>query len=49
MATELLKRGILPPWEVSGLLGHKPAGYARFDPDYLGKSAKRIDAYFTEL
>ena len=48
MATELRKRGV-PPWEVSGLLGHKSAGYAKYDPDYLGKAAKGIDAYFTEL
>ena len=54
MATELRKRGV-PPWEVSGLLGHKSAGYAtteryaKYDPDYLGMAAKGIDAYFTEL
>ena len=54
MATELRKRGV-PPWEVSGLLGHKSAGfatteiYAKYDPDYLGKAAEEIDAYFGEL
>ncbi len=54
IATELRKRGV-PPWEVSGLLGHKSAGYAtteryaKYDPDYLGMAAKGIDAYFTEL
>ena len=54
MATELRKRGV-PPWEVSGLLGHKSAGYAtteiyaKFDPDYLGKAVAAIDAYFGDL
>ena len=54
MATELRKRGV-PPWEVSGMLGHKSAGYltteiyAKFDPDYLGKAVAAIDDYFVEL
>lgn len=54
MATELRKRAV-PPWEVSGMLGHKSAEYrtteiyAKYDPSYLGKAVTAIDAYFTEL
>jgi len=39
----------------SGLPGHKSADYAttevhaKYDPDYLGKAAAAIDAYFSEL
>ena len=40
MATELRKRGV-PPWEVSGMLGHRSEHktteiYAHYAPDYLG-------------
>ena len=53
MATELRKRGV-PPWEVSGMLGHRSAYrtteiYAKYDPDYLGKAVTAIDEYFDEL
>ena len=52
MATELRKRGV-PMWEVEGMLGHKMDStsevYAKYDPDYLGKAAKAIDAYFAEF
>ncbi len=54
MATELRKRGV-PPWEVSGMLGHRASEYktteiyAHYAPDYLGEAAKAIDSYFIEL
>jgi integrase len=52
MAAELRRRGV-PMWEVEGLLGHKAGGitetYARFDPDYLSKGSRAIDAYFADL
>ena len=54
MATELRKRGV-PPWELSGILGHRGEGsrttevYAKYAPDYLGLAVKAIDAYFAEL
>lgn len=54
MGTELRKREV-PPWEVSGMLGHKSAGYrtteiyAKFDPNYLDKAIAAIDTYFGEL
>ncbi|GAB2592681.1 hypothetical protein ISP15_09305 [Dyella jejuensis] len=47
VAAELRRRGV-PSWEVSGQIGHKRAGtseiYARFDPDYLSKAARALDA-----
>lgn len=54
MAIELRKRGV-PPWEVQGILGHKSGGYgtteiyAKYDPDYLSKSAEAIDDYMNEI
>ena len=54
MATELRRRGV-PPWEVSGMLGHKSSGYstteryAKYAPDYLSHATRAIDAYFDEL
>jgi len=54
MAIELRKRGV-PPWEVQGILGHKQGGYrtteiyAKYDPDYLSKSAEAIDDYMNEI
>ena len=53
MATELRKRGV-PPWEVSGMLGHRSEYktteiYAHYAPDYLGDAAGAIDEYFREL
>ena len=54
MAIELRKRGV-PPWEVQGILGHKSGGfrtteiYAKYDPDYLSKSALAIDDYMNEI
>ena len=54
MATELRKRGV-PPWEVSGMLGHRSGGYntteiyAKYDPDFMGKAVTAIDSYFVEL
>lgn len=54
MAVGLRKRGV-PPWEVSGMLGHRASGYrtteiyAKSDPDYLGKAVVAIDDYFREL
>jgi integrase len=54
MAIELRKRGV-PPWEVQGILGHKSGGYrtteiyAKYDPDYLSKSAEAIDDYMKEI
>jgi len=54
MAIELRKRGV-PPWEVQGILGHKSGGYrtteiyAKFDPDYLSKSAAAIDDYMKDV
>ncbi len=54
MATELRKRGV-PPWEVSGMLGHKSGGYAtteiyaKYDPDFMGKAVAAIDGYFRDL
>jgi integrase len=52
VATELRRRGV-PPWEVSGLLGHRKAGtseiYAKFDPHYLGSARLALDAMLGEL
>jgi len=52
MATELRKRGV-PPWELSGFMGHKIAGtteiYAQYDPSYMRTASQAIDAYFAEL
>ena len=52
VATELRRRGV-PDWEASGLIGHKKAGtseiYAKFDPSYLGKARKAIDAWMRDL
>lgn len=52
MATELRKRGV-PPWEVSGFLGHRTERtterYAKYAPDYLGHAVDAIDGYFEEL
>lgn len=55
VASELRRRGV-PGWEVSGLLGHKrgeaaatTANYAKFDPSYLGKARKAIDAWMADL
>ena len=54
MAIELRKRSV-PPWEVQGILGHKAGGYgtteiyAKYDPDYLSKSAEAIDDYMKEI
>lgn len=52
MATELRARGV--PWEeLAGILGHRIKGatekYAKYDPNYLGKAAQAIDAYFSDL
>lgn len=52
MATELRSRDV-PEWEVQGMLGHQrdrvTETYAKFRPNYLGKAAQAIDAYFAEL
>lgn len=52
VATEMRRRGV-PGWEASGLLGHHTAGttdgYAKFDPAYLGKARKAIDAWMRDL
>lgn len=52
VATELRRRGV-PPWEVSGLLGHRKAGtseiYAKFDPHYLGSARIALDALLDDL
>ena len=52
VASELRRRGV-PGWEVSGQLGHKTGGttetYAKFDPAYLGKARKALDAWMTDL
>jgi integrase len=54
MATELRRRGV-PPWEVSGFLGHKAGSYrtteiyAKFDPSYLSGAARAINEYFIHL
>jgi integrase len=52
VATELRRRGV-PGWEVSGQLGHKVGGtteiYAKFDPAYLGKARKALDAWMADL
>jgi integrase len=56
VATELRRRGV-PGWEVSGLLGHKAgddshpttAIYAKYDPSYLGKATRAIDAFMRDL
>jgi len=45
----------VPAFELSAQLGHKQLGastteiYAPFDPAYLSKSVKAIDAFFDEL
>jgi hypothetical protein len=54
MATELRKRAV-PPWEVSGMLGHQSAGfrtteiYAKYDPSYLGQAVQAIGVWFIDL
>jgi integrase len=55
VASELRRRGV-PGWEVSGLIGHKrgeaaatTGGYAKFDPAYLGKARKALDAWISDL
>ena len=55
VASELRRRGV-PGWEVSGLIGHTrgeaaatTGGYAKFDPAYLGKARKAIDAWLVDL
>ena len=55
VASELRRRGV-PGWEVSGLIGHKKGeaasttgGYAKFDPSYLGKARKALDAWIADL
>ncbi|MEW9573800.1 tyrosine-type recombinase/integrase [Rhodanobacter sp. Si-c] len=55
VASELRRRGV-PGWEVSGLIGHKrgeaaatTGGYAKYDPAYLGKARKALDAWLTDL
>lgn len=51
VATELRRRGV-PGWEVSGLVGHHKGTteiYAKFDPAYLGKARKAIDAWMRDL
>ena len=55
VASELRKRGV-PGWEVSGLIGHKKGeaaattgGYAKFDPAYMGKARKALDAWIADL
>jgi len=55
VASELRRRGV-PGWEVSGLIGHKrgeaaatTGGYAKFDPAYLGKARKALDAWLADL
>ena len=52
VATELRRRGV-PAWEVSGLLGHRTGGtteiYAKFDPDYLGRTREALDAFLGDL
>jgi len=50
-----LRTQSVPAWEVSAQLGHKQAGmstteiYAAYDPAYLSKSVKAIDAFFDQL
>ena len=55
VASELRKRGV-PGWEVSGLVGHKrgeaaatTGGYAKFDPAYMDKARKALDAWVADL
>ena len=52
VATELRRRGV-PDWEASGMLGHRKGGtteiYAKFDPAYLGKARKALDAWLRDL
>jgi integrase len=52
VATELRRRGV-PDWEAAGQLGHRKAGttetYAKFDPAYLGKARKALDAWMRDL
>ena len=55
VASELRRRGV-PGWEVSGLIGHTrgdaattTGGYAKFDPSYLGKARKALDAWMADL
>ena len=55
VGTELRRRGV-PGWEVSGLLGHKKGesaatteNYAKFDPAYLRKAARALDAWLADL
>jgi len=54
LAAELCKRSV-PPWEVSGMLGHKSGGYktteiyAKYDPDCMSRAVEGIDRYFEDL
>lgn len=51
VATELRRRGV-PAWDVAGLMGHRRGTteiYAKFDPAYLGKVRKTLDAWLREL
>ena len=55
VATELRKRGV-PGWEVSGLVGHTrgeaaatTGGYAKYDPDYLGRARRALDDWMRDL
>lgn len=55
VASELRKRGV-PGWEVSGLVGHTrgeaaatTGGYAKYDPDYLGRAREALDAWMADL
>ena len=54
-ATHLRQAGV-PGWEVSGFLGHTGGDsaktteiYAKFDPKYLGKARKELDAWMRDL
>lgn len=52
MATEARSAGA-PPWEIEGWLGHKRPGtterYAKFAPDYLGKTAEFVQSHMLRL
>jgi hypothetical protein len=54
MATELRKTDV-PVSELASIMGHKMPSYgtteiyAKYDPNYLGKAAAAIDAYFLTI